>query len=133
MPGMDGDAEIYLGKAGESLLTAESEFAFGRYNSCANRCYYAAFQAAIAALLGEGIRPTGRWTHEYVQAQFAGQLINRRKRFDPRLRRILQSTSYLRVEADYQINMVKRTEANRALRESQEFVEAVRARKELVP
>jgi uncharacterized protein (UPF0332 family) len=51
---MEQDITIYLAKATESLLTAESEFANGRYNSCANRCYYACFQAAIAALIREG-------------------------------------------------------------------------------
>ena len=50
---MEQDITIYLAKAEESLRTAESEFANGRYNSCANRCYYACFQAAIAALLRE--------------------------------------------------------------------------------
>jgi uncharacterized protein (UPF0332 family) len=50
---MEDDITIYLAKASESLLTAESEFVNGRYNSCANRCYYACFQAAIAALLIE--------------------------------------------------------------------------------
>lgn len=35
---------IYLTKAEESLLGAESEYANGRNNNCANRCYYAAFQ-----------------------------------------------------------------------------------------
>jgi uncharacterized protein (UPF0332 family) len=48
---MEHDITIYLAKASESLLTAESELVNGRYNSCANRCYYACFQAAIAALL----------------------------------------------------------------------------------
>jgi uncharacterized protein (UPF0332 family) len=69
---MEHDITIYLAKATESLLTAESEFVNGRYNSCANRCYYACFQAAIAALLCEGIRPRGQWSHEFVQAQFVG-------------------------------------------------------------
>jgi hypothetical protein len=41
---------IYLIKAEESLRGAESEFAQGRYNNAANRCYYACFQAAVAAL-----------------------------------------------------------------------------------
>jgi uncharacterized protein (UPF0332 family) len=40
---MAQDITIYLAKAAESLQTAESEFANGRYNSCANRCYYACF------------------------------------------------------------------------------------------
>jgi uncharacterized protein (UPF0332 family) len=47
---MEQDITIYLAKAAESLLTAESEFINGRYNSCANRCYYCCFLAAIAAL-----------------------------------------------------------------------------------
>jgi uncharacterized protein (UPF0332 family) len=68
LPGTDGNAELYLRKAGESPLTAESDLDYGRYNSRANRCYYACFQAAIAALLWERIRPTGRWGHDFVQA-----------------------------------------------------------------
>src|SRR2546426_3512885 len=84
---MEQDITIYLAKATESLLTAESEFANGRYNSCANRCYYACFQAAIAALLREGIRPRGQWSHAFVQAQLVGVLINQRHRYDPQLRR----------------------------------------------
>jgi uncharacterized protein (UPF0332 family) len=72
---MEQDITIYVAKAEESLRTAESEFANGRYNSCANRCYYACFQAAIAALLAEGIRARGQWSHAFVQGQFVGVLI----------------------------------------------------------
>ena len=64
---MEHDITIYLAKATQSLLSAESEFINGRYDSCANRCYYACFQAAIAALLQQGSRPHGeRWSHEAV-------------------------------------------------------------------
>lgn len=56
------EADLFLEKALENLQCAESEFAAGRYNSCANRCYYRCFQAAISALLREGIRPArGGW------------------------------------------------------------------------
>jgi uncharacterized protein (UPF0332 family) len=75
---MERDAEIYLAKAAESLLSAESDFAGSRYNSCANRCYYACFQAAVAALIREGIHPHGDWGHDFVQGRFVGQLIDRR-------------------------------------------------------
>lgn len=44
-------------KAEESLAGAESEFANGRFNNCANRSYYSCFQAAVAGLLREGVRP----------------------------------------------------------------------------
>lgn len=84
---MERDIAVYLAKGIESLQTAETEFINGHYNSCANRCYYACFQAAVAALLGEGIRPQNRWTHEFVHAEFVGVLMNRRKRFEPELRR----------------------------------------------
>jgi uncharacterized protein (UPF0332 family) len=98
---MEDDATVFLAKAAESLLTAESEFANGRYNSCANRCYYACFQAAIAALIQEGIRPRGPWKHDFVQGQFVGQLINRRKRYSSSLRNILPENQNVRDKADY--------------------------------
>lgn len=41
---------LLLEKARESLAGAESEFSNERYNNCANRAYYAVFQAAIVAL-----------------------------------------------------------------------------------
>ena len=126
---MNRDTTIYLTKATESLLTAESEFVNGRYNSCANRCYYSCFQAAIAALLQEGIRSQGqRWSHESVQAQFVGVLINQRKRYDPELRRVLSDNQILRDQADYRPELVTATQANRALRRSRAFVNAVRTR-----
>lgn len=35
---MESDVAIYLAKASESHITAESEFINSRDNSCANRC-----------------------------------------------------------------------------------------------
>jgi uncharacterized protein (UPF0332 family) len=125
---MEQDIIIFLAKATESLQTAESEFANGRYNSCANRCYYACFQAAIAALLLEGIRPRGQWSHEFVQAQLVGVLINQRKRYDPELRRVLADNQMLRDKADYRAAFVTATQASRALRRTRTFVAAVRQR-----
>jgi uncharacterized protein (UPF0332 family) len=125
---MEQNITIYLAKATESLLTAESEFVNGRYNSCANRCYYACFQAAIAALLREGIRPAGQWSHAFVQAQLVGVLINQRKRYDPELRRVLSDNQSLRDQADYRPELVTATQAGRALRRTRLFVAAVRQR-----
>jgi uncharacterized protein (UPF0332 family) len=119
---------IYLTKAYESLLTAESEFANGGYNSCANRTYYACFQAAIAAILTEGIRPAGQWSHQFVQAQFVGVLINKRKRYESELRRVLADNQSLRDKADYRPEFVTATQASRALRRTRLFVTAIRQR-----
>jgi hypothetical protein len=62
--------DLFLEKARESLAGADSEFAQGRYDNCANRCYYACFQAAIWALDRAGIRPqgaSGEWSHAMVR------------------------------------------------------------------
>jgi uncharacterized protein (UPF0332 family) len=125
---MEQTTTIYLTKAIESLLTAESEFANGRYNSCANRSYYACFQAAIAAILNEGIRPAGQWNHQFVQAQFVGVLINKRKRYESELRRVLADNQSLRDKADYRPEFVTATQASRALRRTRLFVTAIRQR-----
>lgn len=125
---MEQDITIYLVKATESLQTAESEFVNGRYNSCANRCYYACFQAAIAALLREGIRPHGQWSHEFVQGQFVGVLINQRHLYDRELRRVLADNQSLRDKADYRAELVTATQAGRALRRSRTFVATLRQR-----
>jgi uncharacterized protein (UPF0332 family) len=71
---------IYLTKAEESLRGAASEFTQGRYNNAANRCDYACFQAAVAALHHAGLAPRGdrtEWGHAFVQAEFVGRLIHR--------------------------------------------------------
>ena len=49
--------ESFLDKARESVTGARVEYEGGRFNNSANRSYYACFQAAIQALILEGIRP----------------------------------------------------------------------------
>ncbi|MGH2583502.1 MAG: HEPN domain-containing protein [Dehalococcoidia bacterium] len=127
---MTSDIEIqaFLAKAEENVASAVSEFVNGRYNACANRCYYACFQAAVAALLHRGIRPRGRgagWGHGFVQAQFAGVLIGRRKVYGATLRDTLPRLLELRERADYEATQVSQTQANRALSRAQDFVSAV--------
>jgi uncharacterized protein (UPF0332 family) len=98
---MIGQEPIFLEKARESLIGAESEFLNQRYNNSVNRAYYACFQAAIAALQNAGINARGdNWGHEFVQAQFNGMLINRRHLYPTDLRNILGRNYALRVRAD---------------------------------
>lgn len=123
------EADVFLAKAQESLAGAESEYAYGRYNNCANRCYYACFQGAIYALVKAGITQVSahaQWGHAFVQAQFIGQLINRRKMYPAGLRDVLARTLALRVAADYEVDTVSAIRASRALRSTQHFLEAVR-------
>jgi uncharacterized protein (UPF0332 family) len=121
---------IFLAKAEQSLAGAESELANGRYDNCANRCYYACFQAAIHALIQAGIRPPGgrsEWSHAFVPAQFDGQLVNRRKLYPADLRNVLARTYLLREAADYKSTLVSQPEASRAMRRARQFVAAIRS------
>jgi len=123
-------ADIYLTKAQESLTGAESELTNGRYNNSANRAYYACYQAAVAALLGEGMQPSGdRWTHEVVPGLFDGVLINRRKLYASDLRGALDRHHILRLRADYGIQLVNEVEMTRMLRRTRAFVAAVQVRR----
>ena len=121
------DADAYLRKAIESLAGAQSELANGRFNNAANRAYYAAFQAVIAALLDDGIRTrTDRWAHKYVQSEFAGTLINQRRRYSSDLRNVLSDLQRLRHDADYRAATIHRVDADLAIRRSRDLVDAIR-------
>ena len=122
------EARAYLTKAVESLTSAQVDYAATRYNSCANRVYYACFQAAVSALLTVGIRPAnprGEWSHEFVQSQFNGLLITRRKLYPAALRRVLRDTMEVREKADYTPSSVSVRVARRVLQEAQDFVLAI--------
>jgi len=120
---------LYMLKAEESLLGAESELAQGRYNNAVNRCYYACFQAAVAALSQASISPPGGrgdWSHAFVQSAFVGQLINRRKRYATGLRQVLARNLTLRHKADYDLDLVTQRQAERAVQRTRDFVGAIR-------
>lgn len=124
------DEPTFLTKARESLAGAQSEFVNGRYDNCANRCYYACFQAAVAALEEHGIHPApgrGRatWSHTALSATFVGELINRRKVFPAALRDTLTRTAGLREAADYKHEQVSEAQAARSVRRSRTFVETI--------
>ena len=124
-----GSYSIFLIKGVESLAGAESEFVNGRFNNCANRCYYACFQAAVAALLRENVHPAGdsQWAHPFVHARFAGTLVHSRKLHPSGLRDTLPQNLMLRQRADYEEQHITETQAYRALRRTREFLELIRA------
>ena len=75
------------------------------------------------------IMPSGgasSWGHGFVQAQFAGELINRRKVYPAELRDVLARTFALRQAADYGRRLTTETQMARTLQRAREFVEAVR-------
>ena len=120
---------VFWEKAQENLEAAQSEFINRRYNSCANRAYYACFQAAIYALTQAGLRPSRDvWGHDFVQAQFNGQSINRRKLYPVALRSTLNQNYILRDKADYSADHVPEGRVARAVARAEEFLDAIRSR-----
>jgi len=127
------DEIIYLTKAIESLHGAESEYINGRYHNCANRCYYACFQAGVHALTEAGITASGTratWSHESLQGTFARELITRRKVYPAEFHDMFARTYKLRQTADYTRDLVTEMQAARTLRRVRDFVEAVQTQTE---
>ncbi len=122
------EAERHLAKARESLASARSDAGARRYNSAANRGYYAAFQAAVAALIDADIRPANDdWGHRFVMSQFSGKLIRRRKLLPAMLRSTLQELFDRRLTADYSAENVSAGDARGAVKRASRLVGAVSA------
>ncbi|HVP04580.1 MAG TPA: HEPN domain-containing protein [Dehalococcoidia bacterium] len=121
------EAERHIRKARESLASARADVRAKRHNSAANRAYYAAFQAAVAALLRADIRPAERtlWQHRFVLSQFSGTLVRRRKRLPSDLPARMAELLRLRLAADYGPDQVTARDAARSLRHSTRIVEGV--------
>lgn len=128
---MSEESDAFLTRAAESLAGAESELVNERYNNAANRAYFACFHAAVAALALADVRPpAGKrdWTHAFVQGQFPGLLIYRRKQYSAELRDTLDETRALRQDADYRARPFTSNEATRSLRRARVFVGAIMSR-----
>jgi uncharacterized protein (UPF0332 family) len=118
----------FLSKATESLAGAKAELEVGRYSNSANRSYYAAFQAAIHAILAQGIRQPGSsgvWNRGWVHGEFNGRLVGRRHLYPSDLRSVLNENYNVRVQADYSHEAVSEIVALRAFRRAEVFVQAV--------
>jgi hypothetical protein len=86
------------------------------------------YQAAVAALIRAGVSPPGvsqQWSHAFVQARFAGDLVTRRKQYPTSLRDALSRLAAVREVADYEPSPVSRTQASRARASAREFLAAV--------
>jgi uncharacterized protein (UPF0332 family) len=114
----------FLAKAQENLLDAEQAFEKGRYNASANRAYYAVFQAAIAALAQDNITHEKN-PHSWVQAQFSGVLVKRRKRYPASIASLLLPMQELRDTADYKMQFVSKNAASKQIRHAKEFLSPI--------
>jgi uncharacterized protein (UPF0332 family) len=95
--------QTFLTKAQSSLRAAERDYAYRAFDPCVSRSYFAAFQAAIAALLAlADYRRRGQyWDHGEVAAEFTRRLIRQRKVFGSDLASILDDLKTRRHQADY--------------------------------
>ena len=121
----------WMFKAEQCWQSAESEFANRRYDSAANRAYYACFQAALAALIDAGQQPVtdqGTWSHSAVQAIFSRELIHRRKIYPAALASILPDVYSVRDQADYASTLTSETQAKRALDKTRLLVATIQRR-----
>lgn len=117
-------AQNFLAKSEESLASAKDDLAKKRFNSCANRAYYACYQAAVAVLIAHGVTPPSkkrRWEHDVVQTQISN-LIRRKKVLPAKYRSTLPELMAVRITADYEPRNVSERKARRVLKVATEFV-----------
>jgi uncharacterized protein (UPF0332 family) len=116
--------EDFLNKAKENLKIAQLSFEHNCYNACANHAYFAAFQAAIAALINSGMK-IGNFDHKLVQAEFSEKLIKRQKIYPAELKSCLMKMQLLRNKADYEHSHVSKNDARKQLRRSTEMLRSI--------
>lgn len=124
---MPEEWEVFLAKAQECLRVAESAAAEGLTNSAANRAYYAAYLAELAALqkLDPVKMPSAGWQHPMVVNAFNYRLIRNRPLFSAR---VVKDVSYLesaRVKADYTSKNINSSEAQQCITLARRTVRAI--------
>ena len=123
------DTVVYMAKADQCLAGAALAVAHGHYNNAVNRAYYAAFQAAIAALTAAGVQPpTPRyWAHDFVLREYC-RLAHVTDGYTADSRATLKALQDERLKADYEVELIGCASGTRALTLARQFVDAVRER-----
>lgn len=112
----------YLEKAKGKLSVARALLRDAHYDDAVSRAYYAAFHAAQAVLLTEGLSAT---THQGVVNLFGLHLVKTGK-FDPRFGKFLANLKDDREDSDYEIfSSIDRETAEHAVTEAREFLAAM--------
>jgi uncharacterized protein (UPF0332 family) len=114
--------ETFLLRAKENLLATELLFEDGLYNASANRAYYAAFHAGIAAIYTAGVEPV--IDHRTVQILFSEYFFNRRKILSSKFKGYLKDLQHIRNIADYKEGVSKNI-AKQQYKNAKEFVEII--------
>jgi uncharacterized protein (UPF0332 family) len=118
---------IFLAKAQSNLEAAERDRSHRAFDPCVSRAYFAAFQAAIAALLAlADYRRRGHyWDHGEIAAEFTRRLIRQRKIFGSETAGILDDLKTRRHQADYSTTSMSEKIAERVLDRARKLVELI--------
>ncbi|MBF0228421.1 MAG: HEPN domain-containing protein [Desulfamplus sp.] len=114
----------FFNKAQANLNAAQLCFDNQLYDSCANRAYYAVFQAAIAALSDKGVNRS-KPDHKQIQADFSEKLIKRQKIYPTKLRSYLMDMQSVRNQADYTTENISKNLAFQQIVKAQEMISAI--------
>ena len=119
----------YLSKAEANLAAAGRDFEHGGCDPCVSRAYFAAFHAALAALLAltDFQRQGDSWKHGFVASEFVSRLVHRRKIFPNLLTDTLDNLRLWRHQADYTDLRMSRNRARQNLTTARAFVERISA------
>lgn len=115
----------FLQKSRDNLSVAHYCLEHGFYDAAVNRAYYAAFQAAVAALASAGIT-NEKNDHKWMQANFNGSLIKRRKIYPGYLKSYLGDMQTFRNLADYSATHLSKRIAREQLTNAEDFVSNIR-------
>ena len=115
----------FIKKAEENLHVATTACDDKCYNASVNRAYYSVLQAAIAALEHEGIKEE-KINHAWVQSEFNGKLISRRKIYPSKLKSTLTELQLSRNIADYKNKSISKKIALNRLARAREMFEIIK-------
>jgi uncharacterized protein (UPF0332 family) len=115
--------DILFARAQENIEAASLLLNAGLFNASANRAYYAAFHAAAAFIIANGI--TIEIDHRKVQAMFNNEFINRRKVFSGQYKSLLAEMQKVRNNADYEAEGVSKTKATHQVRSATNFLSII--------
>ena len=121
---MHADQHRALEKAKRFLGAARCCYEHGFYDSCASRCYYAVYRAAMVALENAGFRRP-HWNHGTLKRKFAEELVRKRELYEEKMNEHLNVCYEQRVIADYTDTWVSSKKAGDVMKRAAEVIERI--------
>lgn len=115
--------ELFIQRSHNNIKAAQLLSDAGLHDACANRIYYAVFDAAFVACMHYGVKIEPE--HAKVLSAFCGELIARKKLFPASVKESLYELQKIRIKADYGEVAVSKTTASNALKTGKQIVYTV--------